>query len=245
MHIYLLKLALSTLTNKGVIMKAKLTATILMAFLFGVFANANAGLITYNDLGSFLADTGASAAAPFPDNGRTPVGSELIVGDLTFRAVDPSANIYSTDISGRIDGNEIARSDLSNFDIEITSGAVYSFGFEFVEPEFDLYVNAPFEESTFEVELFDGTDFRDSFTFSAPNDTAYFVGAWGDFAFDNITIREVVGGAENEFFGQFYTGSVSDTGPAPIPEPATVILLGGGLFGMAVYGMGRKKRLNS
>jgi hypothetical protein len=51
---------------------------------------------------------------------------------------------------------------------------------------------------------------------------------WGihtDFAFDSIQIRETVGGIDNEVFGTFYTG----TRPAAVPEPSTLLFLGGGL----------------
>ena len=72
-----------------------------------------------------------------------------------------------------------------------------------------------------------------SLAFNAPNDTAAFAGVWSDAAFDRVEIRETTGAIENEFFGQFYTGTT------PIPEPATLTLFGTGL---ALIGLALRRR---
>jgi hypothetical protein len=105
-----------------------------------------------------------------------------------------------------------------------TAFPVKALGFDFVEPKTDPNVNATFAESTFSVALFDNAAPLGSFTFSAPNDQAYFAGAFADMAFNRVTVTEIVGGIENEFFGQVYTSVV--------PLPAALPLLGTALLGL-------------
>jgi hypothetical protein len=103
-------------------------------------------------------------------------------------------------------GHEIAINDLENLDVSFAT-PVYSYGFDFVEPQFSTpNINAPFVDSTFAVSLFSDATLVGAFTFNAPNDVAAFAGVWTDMAFNNVQIREIVGGIENEFFGEVYTG---------------------------------------
>ncbi len=74
-----------------------------------------------------------------------------------------------------------------------------------------------------------------AFPFQRPNDQATFVGVWSTLSFDRIEIRETTGGLENEFFGQFYTGTT------PIPEPSTLTLLALGTLGLLGYARRRRK----
>ena len=92
-------------------------------------------------------------------------------------------------------------------------------------------------DSTFEVTLMNTSTATaiNSFTFNADDNVAYFVGAWTDTAFDAVEIREIIGSNDNEFFGQFYTGTT------PVPEPATMLLLASGLAGLAAFRKGFRK----
>lgn len=103
-------------------------------------------------------------------------------------------------------------------------GSGQYFGFDFVEPKFDPNLNGTFVESSFEVTLKNGSSTVHSFTFSRPNDSAQFVGIWTDHSFDRIEIRETTGNAENEFFGQFYTGANFHSHPVPLPAAALMAL---------------------
>src|ERR1044072_3598944 len=88
-----------------------------------------------------------------------------------------------------------------SFDVDVAA-PVYAFGFDFVEAEHDPWVVQAFMASAFVVTLKLGTDTVVSFSFSAPNDVAYFVGVWTNEPFNRVEIREVVGGGESEGFGQ-------------------------------------------
>jgi hypothetical protein len=137
------------------------------------------------------------------------------------------------DVSGRLPGSELsvsfgaegaAKEDLNL----LPAGPVFSLGFDFVEPQFDPQVNAPFVDSTFTVTVRAGATSLFSFTFNAPNDAASFVGVWGDQPFDRVEIRETTGDDENEFYGRVYTGSAS----AAVPEPTACVLLSTGLIAL-------------
>ncbi|MBX3631114.1 MAG: hypothetical protein KF908_14650 [Nitrosomonas sp.] len=142
---------------------------------------AQADFITFFDKSDFLSATG-----PLPNIPGTL--STLTVGDITFMKVGVSILGFA-DFSPRFPGNELAMYDKEHLDVILANHA-FSFGFDFVEPQFNPNVNALFVESTFEVTLRNGFSSIFSFSFAAPNDIAYFVGVWGDIAFDCVEIRE-------------------------------------------------------
>ncbi len=193
-----------------------------------------ADITTFGDKTVFLSATGASEAADFDDTASGNRGAGFSLGDLTFTSA--SGDLWVLDWSSRLDNEELAISDREDLDVDINLGfEAFSFGFEFVEPESDDNVNATFVDSTFEVSLYSGVVAVNSFTFNAPNDQAAFVGVWStaDQGFDTVEIREIVGGIDNEFFGEFYVGT------QPVPVPGAVLL---GMLGLSVVGVKLRKR---
>ena len=159
-------------------------------------------IMTYSDKSIFLAETGASLRTELPPAGV--VLEPITVGDITFASASGiSSMIFRDSWTTRLPGVELAISGNEDLDVDF-SEPVYAVGFDFVEPEFDPHVNAPFYESTFEVTLKRLGTVLDGFVFSRPNDMATFVGVQSDTPFDRLEIREIVGGVGNEFFGQFY-----------------------------------------
>ncbi len=209
--------------------------------MLGLSATTQASITTFNDLSIFLASTNATATAPLPNTGLLPgsASQSQTVGDLTFSITAPSNGLFMGTAGSviapapwttRLTGNQIGISDIENLNIDLLN-PVNAFGFEFVEPEFDPNVNQVFVDSTFEVTLFGGGSFVESFIFNAENDIAAFVGVSSDVAFNRVEIREIIGGTENEFFGQFYT--------SPVPVPAAVWFFATGLLGL--FSLTRKR----
>lgn len=95
----------------------------------------------------------------------------------------------------------------------------------------------PCIDSTFTVTLFNGVTGVGSFDFNAPNDVAAFVGVASSSAFNRMTIREVAGSDDNEYYGHFYTSDVN----AVVPVPAAVWLFGGALGALTAV----KRRVRS
>lgn len=219
-------------------MKKLSTRNLLMASgLLLLQSQAQAGLTVYDDMLLYLADTGATAAAPLPDIGLVPPGdatASLSVGDLTYSISAPgSTSFFSGGASWTtaISGNTIAIGGSENLNVDLANG-IYAFGFEFVEPS-----DSPsFVDSTFSVTLFDGLTTIDSFTFNAANDVAAFVGVWADVQFDRVEIKEIVGAGENEFFGQFYTGPTTSGSAVVTPIPPAAMLFATSLFGLVFAG---------
>jgi hypothetical protein len=207
-------------------------AVFVSALLAGLVSPTHAALITFSDLSTFLATTGASAAAPIPNSGSVPNGTS--VGDLTYSAGPrPGEGLFfgtggPEQWSTLLGGNEIALNEFEDLNVDVAT-PVRAFGFEFHEPNdpadgFTDVCNAPCFDSTFEVTLLNGGSAIGSFQFNAPDATAAFVGVSSDIAFNRVEIREIQGGIDNEFYGQFYTASV--------PEPGTLLLVGIGLAGL-------------
>ena len=176
---------------------------------------------------AFLTATAATSATTFPSDPVTgndyPEFTDFTSGLLTFSPVTGgSTRFFTLNASTRLPGNELLMSGTESFNVAIANGPVFSFGWDFVEPEFDPQISTePFFDSTFTVTLLDGVTPVGSFPFNAPNDTAAFVGVCTDVAFDHVEIRETVGGVEDEFFGQFYSGNTLHV----VPEPSSAALL--------------------
>lgn len=198
---------------------------------------ADAALITFSNKAAFQGATGASATAPLPDAGA--VGAGFVVGSLTFTTLSGQMFIgtggvipQTADWSASLPGNDIAISDIESFRVDLAA-PVYSFGFDFFEPNVfstnypvtdDCF--APCTDSTFTVNLFSGATLLGSFSYNEPDGVASFVGAWTDFAFNRVEIIETVGSLDDEYWGQFYTGT------EPVPEPGTLGLLSLGLLAL-------------
>ncbi len=202
--------------------------------LLTLAAPSEAVLITYANKASFLADTGAtSATGALPDIGDA--GSAELVGTVTFTTLSGTLFFGTGDASQWstvLPGNELAISGPESFMVGVP-GPIYSLGFDFIEPAGSTAAtdgcNAPCFDSTFRVTLLSGGAPIPGafFDYNAPDNVAAFFGVWTDFAFDGAQIIDMTNTIDNEFWGEFYSGS------EPVPEPATLLLLGGGLLGLA------------
>ena len=185
----------------------------------------------------FLAVTGATQATTPYGNGGNHQYLGFSYGTVSFHAVQESSYttgyLYLDPSSVRLPGNVISINAFEDLDVAFAA-PVHSFGFDFHEPHFDPNIGDTFQDSTFTVTLRQGAVTVDSFTFNAPDDVAAFVGASSASLFNNIQIRETVGGVENEFFGQFYTAANLPRSGVPEPDAWAMMLTGLGLAGGAL-----------
>ena len=199
-----------------------------------------ANLAVYDNKIPFVAATSAtSATGSFPNLDVVWSGTTTI-GSVTFSGVGGwlfYVGLANSDWTTLLPGNEIAINGAENLDVGFAS-PVYSAGFEFTEPLWDAnspYVGTTPNDSPFIVTLKLGTTLISSFGFNAPDNVASFVGVWSDTAFDRIEIREVTPAVDDEYFGEFYTGSVA----MPVPEPETYALI---LAGLGLVGFVARRR---
>lgn len=197
-----------------------------MLMLFGAFP-ASATSIIFSDEAAFVAATGATLH-PLPTGVTAP---SITTTDGLLTLMSASGNLHTdwavTSGVDRLVGPDLAISGIENFDGNVTLGADrYAFGFgifESTDPSL-AGCNAPCVDSTFTINLFNnGAPVGSLFVLSPADNVAVFWGVQTDFAFDSVQIRETIGGIDNEVFGTFYTGTT------PVPEPGTLLLLGGGL----------------
>jgi len=170
----------------------------------------SATIQTFTNKAEFFTITHATnCTGELPQLGRVgDANASFTSGRVTFRVAPPSSGLWSGGAGGNdwtplLPGADIAIDDRENLDAEFDA-PVYSAGFDFVEPlsaQTDI-------ESTFAVTLKNGATPISYFSFNAANNVAAFVGVHSSTPFTKLEIREDAGGAEDEFFGQFYCGGL-------------------------------------
>ena len=204
--------------------------------------SAVAALVSYaDDEGGFLSASGAASIGALP----TGTGNGTVVGAVTFTN-GPGSVIAFNNFSNELAGNDLGVSGVENFNAAIAGGA-YAFGFKVHEPTYfginsgstgTWGCNAPCFDTTFRIELFDGSTSLGSFTYNAPDDASTaaggpvgFFGVTSTIAFDRVQVRDLTNTIDNEIFGEFVIAT-SAPGTA-VPEPASLALTGAALAALA------------
>jgi hypothetical protein len=219
-----------------------LTPTLLATALGGalVAPTTAATLDTYdNDRAGFLAATGATSIDALPSSG----GGGTTVGPVTFGNA-ASSSVTFGDWSNEISGFDLAITGNENFNLLIGGGGVHAIGFDWHEPMNGSPApgcHVPScTDSSFTIEVLAGSTSLGVFAYNAPNDNSTApggpLGFWGlhsSVLFDQVRVRETVGGIENEYFGNFVAGV------SPVPELATAASL---LAGLGLLSLGLRRR---
>jgi PEP-CTERM motif len=232
-------------------LRLSITGLVTLILLATAWAQADAVLIPFTDEAAFLGATGASSATgPLPNVGRILTGTKT-VGSVTFSIIPPSEALF---IGGRdvsrllpteiwtelIPGNAIAVSGVENLSARFAT-PVFSAGFQFAEPSAPLPApkgcdTSPCVDSTFSVLLLSGASSVGARSFNAPDDTLAFFGLWSSSPFDQLVILDATATADDEYFGQFFSGTT------PVPEPTALVLLGSGVVGLVGVAWRRRRQ---
>lgn len=217
--------------------KSSVLATIILV----ISTSVNAAIVTFSDKLIFQSSTGAtSATGSIPDLGLI-AGASQALGSVTISLGAGATQLFigtsgvenvGADWTTVSPGNDIALSNTESINVDFES-PVYSAGFDFIEPTNET-CRAPCFDSTFTVTLKDGGVIVNSFTFNALDDVLAFVGVWSDTAFDSMEIVDMTATVDNEYYGEFFTGTTS-----LVPIPATAWLFCSGLMGLV--GLARRK----
>ena len=232
-------------------MKCQFTSLAAFVLLTSLHMNAYAIAISFDDKSAFLAATGAtSATGLLPNLGMIAggTGGSQTIGTLAFSSASPSLDLFIgtsglpfSDWYAPLAGNDIAISGTENINVSVAV-PVYSLGFAIAEPNTTMPhfspSNFPTSDATFTITLLRDAITIGVFTFNPPENVVSFFGAWADVPFNRVGIREALGGIDDEYFGQFYTGSLP---AASVPEPSTFILVGAGLVALACRFIGRRQ----
>jgi hypothetical protein len=159
-----------------------------------------AQITKYTNLSTFQTASGATAEEPMPATGDL---TSQVVGDMTFTDHPPSTLNFKNWTSF-LPGFELALNDVESFNIDFAS-PLNALGFDWLDVSDD-------QDTSFTIDFLSGgsggTNVGSStFTSGGVENTALFQGFTNTSLFDRVQIREVGNDVQNEFFGQFYTGS--------------------------------------
>jgi hypothetical protein len=161
----------------------------------------DAGILTFSDRPSFLEAADAiDITGELPNLGGPTLGPVTIGGDggVTLTGVaGHSFFVGDPEFQSDAIGPTIAINDIEQIDVAFDS--VFSIGFD--------YDNPSAEPSIYVITLRAGNSVVNSFSVSGTQVVRRFIGVISDVAFDNIQIRETVGGIADQYFGRFYRGT--------------------------------------